>query len=253
MVTLHTLLSQAEWLHAAQMQLRVQGPFWHLLQDYRSPPTLLVCLLWHVRFRGSSSCLSNRPIHDSIPTFANSPRTVWNIRVYYLYRNHNKINSYAHSLIFPKQSWQCVCITARNTWQWLKRLPKTLSKAQVFWQSNEFENGRKAIEDTEWSGHPLWSGFDENVPKVKGLFHFNHRLRVISIAEDLNMWKTTVHKIISQNSNMWKVCAKLVPRCWVMNKSIRWFIFGVSCLKTSYNYERRRSGGLWKFWLPAVL
>lgn len=46
--------------------------------------------------------------------------------------------------------------------------------------------------------------------KVKNLLDSDRRLCVGLISEDLNMRKTTAHKIISENLNMLKVCARLV-------------------------------------------
>ena len=86
-----------------------------------------------------------------------------------------------------------------------------LSRAQVFRWFSEFKNGRETVEDMERSGRPSTSGLYENVAKVKNLLDSDRRLNWRLIAQHLNMCKTTVHKIISENLNM-KVCAKFVPK-----------------------------------------
>ncbi|GFU29078.1 hypothetical protein NPIL_126741 [Nephila pilipes] len=64
----------------------------------------------------------------------------------------------------------------------------------------------------ERSGCPSTSVLDENVAKVKILLESKFHLSVKVIADDLNICKTKVKKIISFNLIMWKVYAKLVPK-----------------------------------------
>lgn len=87
-----------------------------------------------------------------------------------------------------------------------------MSKAQVSRWHKEFKDGRETVEDKDRSGRPSTSSSDENVSKVKELLESDHRLSLRLIAEELNMCKSTVHNIVTENLNMRKVCAKLVPK-----------------------------------------
>jgi len=52
----------------------------------------------------------------------------------------------------------------------------------------------------------------KNIAKVHQIVHENRQLTVRSIAEQVNIDRETVRKILSEDLDMWKVCAKMVPK-----------------------------------------
>ena len=71
---------------------------------------------------------------------------------------------------------------------------------------------REQVEDDQRSGRPAMSKSDENLVKVKNLLSSDRRLSVRMISEFLNLPKTDVHEIVTENLGIRKVCAKLVPK-----------------------------------------
>lgn len=59
---------------------------------------------------------------------------------------------------------------------------------------------------------PSTCALDKHAAKVKTLLHSDRCFSVRLIAEDLNMYKITFHKIISANLKIRMVCPKLVPK-----------------------------------------
>ncbi|GFU27232.1 protein GVQW3 [Trichonephila clavipes] len=87
-----------------------------------------------------------------------------------------------------------------------------LSRARVFEGFKRFKDGRQDVEDDSWPGRPSTSKTDENVEKVASLIRPDRRLSIRAIAETVNIDKECVRKILHDNLNMQKVCAKMVPK-----------------------------------------
>ena len=77
-----------------------------------------------------------------------------------------------------------------------------------------FSEGRGSVSDEERSGRPAISRTEENIAKVRQIFRENHRLTVRSIAEQVNIDRETVRKILTtrKDLDMRKVCVKMVPK-----------------------------------------
>ncbi|GFU37333.1 uncharacterized protein TNCV_4273181 [Trichonephila clavipes] len=75
-----------------------------------------------------------------------------------------------------------------------------------------FKEGRESVDDEPRTGHPSTSRTAENEQRVRHLLNTDRRLSVRMIAEQLEMDKMVVHKIISEDLGMRKICAKLVPK-----------------------------------------
>ena len=73
--------------------------------------------------------------------------------------------------------------------------------------------GRKgSVEDEERAWRPSTSRTENNVAPVKAVLDRDGRLSVRLIAEKLGLRKTDVHRIITEDLHMRKICAKLVPK-----------------------------------------
>jgi len=75
-----------------------------------------------------------------------------------------------------------------------------------------FSGGRESVTDEEGSGRPAASRTEENVAKINQIVRENHRLAVKSIAEQVNIDREKVRKILTEDLDMRKVCAKIVPK-----------------------------------------
>jgi len=87
-----------------------------------------------------------------------------------------------------------------------------MSKTAVYKWVKRFSEGRESVTDEERSGRPATSRTEENIAKVSQILRENSRLAVRSIAEQVNIDRETVRKILTENLDMRKVCAKMVPK-----------------------------------------
>ncbi|KAJ8948880.1 hypothetical protein NQ318_005500 [Aromia moschata] len=89
-----------------------------------------------------------------------------------------------------------------------------------YWQAMKWHKslreGREDVNDEARSGRPSTSRKDEHVTQVREFLNTDRRMSVRMISEQLNLPKTIVHEIVSEDLAMRKICAKLVK---TMNKS----------------------------------
>ena len=62
------------------------------------------------------------------------------------------------------------------------------------------------------AGRPPTSNTEDNVERVRSLVRSEHRLMFRMISSELNLNRFTVHQILTQDLDMRKVCAKMVPK-----------------------------------------
>ena len=74
-----------------------------------------------------------------------------------------------------------------------------------------FSEGRESVTDEERSGRPATSRTEENIAQIRQILRENRRLTVRSIAEQVNIDRETVRKILTEDMDMRKVCEKMVP------------------------------------------
>jgi len=87
-----------------------------------------------------------------------------------------------------------------------------MKKTAVYKWGERFSEGRESVTDKERSGRPATSGTEENIAKICQIVCENRWLTVRSIAEHMNIDKETVRKILTEDHDMRKVCAKMVPK-----------------------------------------
>jgi hypothetical protein len=75
-----------------------------------------------------------------------------------------------------------------------------------------FSEGRESVTDEARSGQPVTSRTEENIAKVRQIVRENRRRTVRSIAEQENIDRETVRKILTEYLDMRKVCAKMLPK-----------------------------------------
>jgi len=85
-----------------------------------------------------------------------------------------------------------------------------LSSAQVLRWHKTFKDSRESVEDKQCTGRPSASRNENDVARVKAVLDRDRRLSVRLIAEEVGLPKTDVHRIITEDLHMRKICAKLV-------------------------------------------
>ena len=75
-----------------------------------------------------------------------------------------------------------------------------------------FSEGRERVTDKERSGRPATSRTEENIAKIHQIVRKNCWLTVRSIAEQVNIDRETVTKILTEDLDKRKVCAKMIPK-----------------------------------------
>ncbi|XP_029163429.1 protein GVQW3-like [Nylanderia fulva] len=105
--------------------------------------------------------------------------------------------------------------TAKETFDFIR--PQTfkndcLSYSQVKKWHKSFKESREEVADEARSGRPSTSRTDDNVTRVRDLLNKDRRMSVRLMSEQLNLPKTDVHRIVSEDLAMRKICAKLVPK-----------------------------------------
>ena len=87
-----------------------------------------------------------------------------------------------------------------------------MKKTAVYKWVKRFSEGRESVTDEEKSGRPATSRTEENIANVCQIVRENRRLTVRSTAEQVNINRETVRKILTEDLDMRKVCAKVVPK-----------------------------------------
>ena len=87
-----------------------------------------------------------------------------------------------------------------------------MKKTAVYKWVKRFSEGRESVTEEERSGRPATSRTEENIAKVRQTLCENRRLTVRSTAEQVNIDRETVRKILTEDLDMRNVCAKMVPK-----------------------------------------
>jgi len=85
-------------------------------------------------------------------------------------------------------------------------------KTAVYKWVKRFSEGRESVADEERSGRSATSRTEENIAKIRQIVRENRQLIVRSIKEQVNIDRETVRKILTEDLDMRKVCAKMVPK-----------------------------------------
>jgi len=87
-----------------------------------------------------------------------------------------------------------------------------MKKTAVCKWVKRFSEGRESVTDKERLGRPARSRTEENIAKLRQIVRGNRRLTVRSIEEQVNIDRETVRKILTEDLDMRKVCANMVPK-----------------------------------------
>jgi len=87
-----------------------------------------------------------------------------------------------------------------------------VKKTAVYKWVKSFSVGREIVTDEERSGRPATSRTEEKITKIRQILPENRWLTVRSIAEQVNIDRETVRKILAEDLELRKVCAKWAQR-----------------------------------------
>ena len=87
-----------------------------------------------------------------------------------------------------------------------------MKKTTVYKWVKRFSEGRESATDEQRSGQPATSRTEENIAEIHQIVRENRRMTVRSIAEQVNINRETVSRILTEHVDMRKVCAKMVPK-----------------------------------------
>ena len=88
---------------------------------------------------------------------------------------------------------------------------QALSRSNVFWWYGRFRDGREDIEEDPRSGRPTECRNDHNVEKVSQLLLQNRHLLLRMLADDVNIGKDAVRKIVVEDFRKGKIYSRFVP------------------------------------------
>jgi len=98
----------------------------------------------------------------------------------------------------------------------------SLSRAQVFRWHKSFLEGREQVEDEPRAVRPSTSKTYDNVERMRSLVRSDRRLTLRMISSELNLNRFTVHQMITQDLDMRKLCAKMVPKNLTTEQKANW-------------------------------
>jgi len=87
-----------------------------------------------------------------------------------------------------------------------------MKKAAVYKWVKRFSEGRESVTEKERSRRPATSRTEENIAKVRQIVRENRRLTVRSTAEQVNIDRETVREILTEDLDMRKSCAQMIPK-----------------------------------------
>jgi hypothetical protein len=88
---------------------------------------------------------------------------------------------------------------------------ETVNQSNLFRWYSPFRDRRELVEDDDKRGSPKLTRTEVNVTAVADLFKNDRRIASIMIAEYLNIPKTVILRILSEDLGKRKWCARFVP------------------------------------------
>ncbi|CAH2102651.1 unnamed protein product [Euphydryas editha] len=88
----------------------------------------------------------------------------------------------------------------------------SVSKMRVFEWAKRFKEGRESVEEDPSEGAPVTTRTFANVDRLRMLITTDRHLSIRALSYELNVNKETVCKMLHENLNRRKICAKMVPK-----------------------------------------
>ncbi|GFS75579.1 protein GVQW3 [Trichonephila clavipes] len=103
---------------------------------------------------------------------------------------------------------------ATETFQMLQEAIKDdcISRSQSGKWHKAFKEGREEVTNEPRSGRPTTARTEEKVDRVREVLRTDRRLSIQQIADTIHMSTFAVHGVVTEDLQMRKFCAKLVPK-----------------------------------------
>ena len=88
---------------------------------------------------------------------------------------------------------------------------QALSRSNIFRWCGRFRGGLENNEDDPRSGRPTECRNDNNVEKISQLLLQIRHLSRRMLADEVNIGKDTVTRIVIEDLRKWKICTRFVP------------------------------------------
>jgi transposase len=87
-----------------------------------------------------------------------------------------------------------------------------MKRRTVYKWVDRFKEGQESVDDNAPEGCPSMSRVGENIQCVHDLVMSDHRITTRTITDKLGISKGSVQTILKEDLNMWKLCAKIIPK-----------------------------------------
>jgi len=98
---------------------------------------------------------------------------------------------------------------------------QTLSCSNVFRRYGRFRDGREDTEDNPRSCRPTYCRIENNVEKTSQFLLQNSQISLRMLAEDVNICKDTLRKIVVENLRKRNICSPFVPHSFTPEQKDR--------------------------------
>ena len=105
------------------------------------------------------------------------------------------------------------------------------SRARVFEWHKRFSESRESLKDDDRPGRPRTAVTDDDIEKVRDVIRKDRRLGVRAVAEEVNLDRESVRRILRERLSTRKVCVKMVPKVLSDNKKERRKELGLDLLQ----------------------
>jgi hypothetical protein len=100
-------------------------------------------------------------------------------------------------------------------------LQQALKRSTVFKWLQHYQEDRKDTMDNKRSGRPSTLHNDENINQMHSLVLIDHRMTVQMIADEVQIGKTSVYLILTEDLEIRKICSKTVPNLLTPEQKLR--------------------------------
>lgn len=117
-----------------------------------------------------------------------------------------------------------------------------LSRTRVFEWARQFREGRQNVCDDSRSGRPIEAASQHAIDLIEEIVTQNRRSTISEISADLNLSRGTVHRIVKDQLQLSKLCARWVPKLLNSDQKAR----RVECSRD--NLAQLRMEGVDEYW-----
>lgn len=89
---------------------------------------------------------------------------------------------------------------------------KAISRKQISFWCSKFNAAETSLDDTPRSGRPISERTEEIRSRIQQMIYADRRLKIREIADAVGLSKTVVHRIVHEDLQFQKVCARSISK-----------------------------------------